>query len=144
MTSMRANAPSRSGGAGRRSWARRGLAAAAMGVAAMGAIATTATAAETTARLAWSTYLRDGPAQTAFALDELEHGVAVKVAGCGPRWCRVTAREGLAGYVDRDALALPPPPPARPSARTGCVVVGQADDRRPMPTRFCADPPARP
>ena len=141
MTSMKANGTCRRGGARRRAWACGGAAAAA---AALGLVTTPAAAAETTARLAWSTYLRAGPAQTATALDELEHGVAVRVAGCGPRWCRVTAEEGLAGYIDRDALALPPPPAAQPSARTGCVVVGQADDRRPMPTRFCADPPARP
>ena len=93
-------------------------------------------------KLAWSTYLRAGPGETYQAIDEVEHGVAVVVDGCADRWCRVSGA-GIAGYVDQDALTLPAPPAPSPSARP-CVVVGQADDRRPMPTRFCtAAVPAR-
>ncbi len=93
-------------------------------------------------RLAWSTYLRSGPGETFQAVDEIEHGVALVVRGCANGWCRVSA-DGIAGYVDQAALVLPAPPAPQPSAGA-CVVVGQADDRRPMPTRFCSPaPPTR-
>ena len=92
--------------------------------------------------LAWSTYLRSGPGETYAAIDELSHDVHVRVIGCDARWCRV-ADGTTQGYVDRDALALPHPPPADALATTGCVVVGQADNRKPIPTRFCSPPAAR-
>ena len=93
-------------------------------------------------RLAWSTYLRSGPGETFQAVDEVEHGVALVVAGCANGWCRVRG-DGIAGYVDQTALVLPAPPAPQPSAGA-CVLADQADDRRPMPTRFCSPaPPTR-
>ena len=119
-------------------WACRLGVALSLALAAGGALA----ASPPSARLAWSTYLRSGPGETYQAVDEVEHGVAVTIDRCSDRWCRVSA-PGIAGYVDRDALALPSPPSPQPSA-SACVVAGQADDRRPMPTRFCsAAAPAR-
>ncbi len=115
----------------RLSMARWGVAAAAL----LGAPALAGAAPPAT--VAWSTYLRSGPGQTFTALSELEHDARVEVAGCAGGWCRV--RDGaVQGYVDRDALTLPRTSPPVPPANTGCVIAGQADDRRPMPTRFCS------
>ena len=87
--------------------------------------------------VAWSTYLRAGPGETYEAISELEHDTRVGLLGCGARWCRVSGDAGQ-GYVDRDALTLPRTLAADPPARTDCVVVGQADNRGPIPTRFCS------
>lgn len=111
------------------------------GVAAFAVLLPTAAGAAQ-ATLAWSTYLRAGPAQTSAALDELSHDASVTVLGCGLRWCRIASDSGE-GYVDRDALTLPATPSPDARATAGCFVAGQADDRRPAPTRFCpsAAPP---
>jgi len=91
--------------------------------------------------VAWSTYLRAGPAQTAQALDEVEHDTAAAVLGCQGDWCRVRIGR-TEGYLDRTALALPRA--ARPEGSGPCVTTGLADDRRNAATRFCTPaPPAR-
>ena len=92
--------------------------------------------------VAWSTYLRAGPGETYAAISELEHDTRVGVVGCDGRWCRVSG-EAAQGYVDRDALELPRTLAPEPPARTDCVVVGQADNRGPIPTRFCSAPSGR-
>ena len=79
--------------------------------------------------LAWSTYLRSGPGETYAAIDELSHDVRVRVMGCDGRWCRV-ADGTVEGYVDRDALALPHPPPADASA--GVRLRRRGPSRRPQ------------
>ena len=88
---------------------------------------------------AWSTYLRSGPGETYAAISELEHDTPVKVVGCAGRWCRISTPDAR-GYIDRDALDLPRTLAPAPPARTDCVVVGQVDDRKPIPTRFCSAP----
>ena len=88
--------------------------------------------------VAWSTYLRAGPGQSFAALSELEHDTRVQVGGCDAGWCRVTG-PSLKGYVDRDALDLPRTLAPIPPARSDCVVAGQADNRGPIPTRFCSE-----
>ena len=90
--------------------------------------------------IAWSTYLRAGPSETASAITELEHDTPVKVEGCSGRWCRVSGEAG-SGYVDRDALELPRTLAPQPPANTDCVVVGQTDNRGPIATRFCSATP---
>ena len=100
-------------------------------------------AAPPPATVGWSTYLRTGPGETYAAISELEHDTQVMVLGCDRGWCRVSGAS-LQGYVDRDALELPRTLAPAPPARRDCVVVGQADDRRPIATRFCsASPPVR-
>lgn len=94
------------------------------------------------AAIAWSTYLRAGPGQAYEAIDELEHDTRVQVVDCSGRWCRVSGASG-SGYVDRDALDLPRTVAPQPPANADCVVVGQADNRGPIPTRFCSAPPPR-
>lgn len=101
-----------------------------------------AAAAAPSVAVAWSTYLRAGPGQTYAAISELEHDTRVKILGCDARWCRVS-NASVDGYVDRDALDIPRTLAPDPPARTDCVVVGQADDRKPIATRFCSAPPAR-
>ena len=87
--------------------------------------------------VAWSTYLRAGPGETYTAITELEHDTRAGLVGCDARWCRVSGDAGQ-GYVDRESLELPRTLAPRPPARTDCVVVGQADNRGPIPTRFCS------
>jgi uncharacterized protein YraI len=93
--------------------------------------------------VAWSTYLRAGPGETYEAIAELEHDTRVGLVGCSARWCRVSGDAGQ-GYVDRDALTLPRTVAPQPPANTDCVVAGQADNRGPIPTRFCSASPSRP
>ncbi len=93
--------------------------------------------------VAWSTYLRAGPGETYAAISELEHDTRVVLVGCHGDWCRVSGASGQ-GYVDRASLELPRTLAPQPPARTDCVVVGQADNRGPIPTRFCSASPARP
>ena len=115
------------------------------GGAALGAlvVASAALAADAprTVALAWSTYLRAGPAQTSQAIAELEHDTPVEVLACSPGWCRVSA-QGAQGWVDRDALVLPRTPAPVPPAGPDCVIAAQVDDRAPVPTRFCSGPNA--
>ena len=87
--------------------------------------------------IAWSTYLRAGPGETYAAISELEHDSRIGLVGCDGRWCRVSGALGQ-GYVDRDALELPRTLAPQPPARTDCVLVGQADNRGPISTRFCS------
>ena len=93
--------------------------------------------------IAWSTYLRAGPGETYAAISELEHDTQVSVAGCSGRWCRVSGGAGQ-GYVDRSALELPRTLAPAPPVDTDCVIVGQADNRGPIPTRFCSAPAGKP
>lgn len=93
-------------------------------------------AAGTPTSVAWSTYLRAAPSQTAPAIDELAHDVPVRVLGCDARWCHV-ADGTITGYVDRDALSLPRVPPPDAAALGHCTVAALADAPRPDPTRFC-------
>ena len=90
--------------------------------------------------IAWSTYLRAGPDETSEAITELEHDRRVEVLGCSGRWCKVSRATGE-GYVDREALYLPRTLAPHPAANGDCVVVGQAGDRGPIPTRFCSVSP---
>ena len=98
-----------------------------------------ATAAEAGASVAWSTYLRSGPGEAYAALNELEHDTKVAVLGCDAHWCQVSDG-GARGYVDRDALDLPRLQPPQPPSTDPCVIVTQADDRKPRATRFCSVP----
>ncbi len=93
-------------------------------------------------RTAWSTYLRSGPGETFPVIDELEHGVLLNVGSCGDRWCRVIDG-ATAGYIDKDALLLPKPPPAAAPAGgpEGCFVADQTGYRHPTPTRYCQTRP---
>ena len=91
--------------------------------------------------IAWSTYLRAGPGETYAAISELEHDTPVKVMGCDGQWCQVSGA-AIAGYVDRDALDLPRTLAPQPPVSTDCVVAGQADNRGPIPTRFCSAAPS--
>ncbi len=118
---------------------RRPIDAAALAALLAAAGAASAASPQPTA-IAWSTYLRAGPGETYTAISELEHDTRVKVVGCSGRWCQVSGAEGQ-GYVDRNALDLPRTSAPQPPANTDCVVVGQADNRGPIPTRFCAAKP---
>ena len=87
--------------------------------------------------IAWSTYLRAGPGETYAAISELEHDTRVVLVGCSAQWCRVSGEAGR-GYVDRAALEMPRTLAPQPPARADCVIVGQADNRGPILTRFCS------
>ena len=127
----------------RRTWAMALMTAFGCGILGVNAAPATspalppATALPRQAVMAWSTYLRAGPGETYAAITELEHDTRVSVVGCDGRWCRISDASG-SGYVDRDALDLPRTLAPQPPATMDCVVVGQADNRGPIPTRFCS------
>jgi hypothetical protein len=91
---------------------------------------------------AWSTYLRSGPGDTFPVIDELEHGTLLNVGACSGRWCRVVDGSTI-GYIDKDALFLPKPPPAAATVRgaQGCFVADQTGYKHPTPTRYCQSEP---
>ena len=123
----------------RRGLDRRWLTGAAALAALVAAVDPAAPAPLRSTVVAWSTYLRAGPGETYEAISELEHDTRLGLVGCDGRWCRVSGDAGQ-GYVDRSALELPRTLAPQPPARTDCVVVGQADNRGPIPTRFCTAP----
>lgn len=125
------------GGVERRT-SRSRLTAGLLSAVAWGSSAGVAAAAPVT--VGWTTYLRSGPDYASPALTELEHDTRVDLKSCDGRWCRVSAT-GAQGFIDRDALSLPRTLAPVPPARTGCVVAGQADNRGPIPTRFCSAQP---
>lgn len=106
-------------------------------VGALAGLLATAAASPQPVVTAWSTYLRSGPGETYAAVSELEHDTPVRLAGCQGRWCRVSTVDAR-GFVDRDALDLPRTAALKPPGRRDCVTVEQADDRKPIPTRFCS------
>jgi len=93
-------------------------------------------------QLHWSSYLRDGPHDTARVIDEITRGTVIDVGACNRNWCRVKV-EGATGYIDRDAISFPSPPNGQRkiSGAQGCFWDKQYSFRTPDETQFCSIDP---